>query len=697
MALAGLYLNRYYLVRLIEKGGMGEVYLARDLNLDRPVAIKVIRTEITDDTDPKALDEAIRRFQGEAKAITMLDHPHILPLYDYGEEIIYGARYAYIVMPYRQEGSLANWLRRNRKSELLSLPEVTHFLQQAVDALQYAHDRGIIHRDVKPSNFLIFGNRKFHDLPDLQLADFGVAKFMREISTPSTTIRGTPKYMAPEMWQGEAVRASDQYALAVMVYELLAGHPPFSGGTHQQILYQHLYVQPEPASKFNECVSMELDIVLMRALLKDPKDRYESIVKFGRAFEHAIVNGRNIHITLPINPSEARNGRQQVVTLPGGRRVTVNVPRGAYDGQELRFEGLGERCKIDGPLGALIITISIKKVASLTSTGVLDRTVPVSRPNGDEEEEPHYSNQGRSKTPLLLLLASVFLAIAIFAGLLAYSFSPKTSTTPQIRSNNIHRGAATTPNTNATATNEASLTATASATSASATASAQSTATAVSVGATATTISAQATSTAIALQATVTAYNNIMDQGTLALKDPLLDNSQGNNWDTISLVGGGGCQFADDGYLSSMLQKGPFSLCFARATNFANFTYQVQMKIIQGTQGGITFRADSTSGSFYYFHIDRNGTYGLEVYSGNNPVPGQPLSQGPAPAILTGLGQTNLLGIRANGDKIDLYVNMQQVASVNDNTYASGQIGVVADAMNAPTAVVFSNAQVNTL
>src|SRR5437763_7465526 len=140
MSLEGLRLDRYFLVRLIEKGGMSEVYLAQDRNLDRHVAIKLIRTDITPGTGPEAFDKAVRLFKDEAKAITMLDHPHILPLFDYGEKSIDGVRYTYMVMPYRREGSLANWLRRNRPSEALSLPEATHFLQQAVDALQYAHD-----------------------------------------------------------------------------------------------------------------------------------------------------------------------------------------------------------------------------------------------------------------------------------------------------------------------------------------------------------------------------------------------------------------------------------------------------------------------------------------------------------------------------------------------------------------------------
>jgi serine/threonine protein kinase len=693
----GQRLNRYYLVRLIEKGGMGEVYLARDNNLDRLIAIKVIGTEITSYSDTGAIDEAVRLFQIEAKAITLLDHPHILPLLDYGEESIYGARYTYMVMPYRQEGSLAGWMRRNRESRPLSLPEITHFLQQAADALQYAHDHGIIHRDVKPSNFLLFGGKKYHGLPDLQLADFGVAKFMSVISTPSTAIRGTPMYMAPEMWRGEAVPASDQYALAVMVYELLAGQPPFQGSNHEQILYQHMHVQPQPLSNFNQHVPMELDIVLMRALLKNPEDRYATVSAFARAFEHALINGRNIHITLSISSAEARNGCMQVVTPTSGRRVTVTVPRGAYHGQVLRLEGQGEQSKFDGPIGALIITISIIKAVesvSLAHTDVLERTIPASGPPDNEgQRDP---NQDRSKIPFLLVIFSGILVIVIFAGLLAYSSNPHSingnPTPQQTKTTGSQHEVTTTPDVKATATYQANQTATASATSA--------TATAVSAGATATSatataVSNQSTATAIAQTATATAYSNIMNTGTQALTDPLQDNSQNYNWDTMKLVGGGGCAFTNGAYHSSMPQQGPFSLCFAQATNFANFTFEVKMQIIQGTVGGIVFRANSTDGTFYYFHISRNGTYGLDIYSGNLPT--KTLNQGPTSAILTDPGQTNLIGVVANENKIDLYVNMQHITTVYDSTYISGQIGVVADAIDAPTEVAFSNAQVHTL
>ena len=695
----GQRLSHFYLVRLIEKGGMGEVYLAKDNNVNRQVAIKVIGTLITSSTDTDAMDESVRLFQTEAKAITLLDHPHILPLLDYGEENIEGTLYTFMVMPYRQEGSLAGWLRRNRESRQLSLPEVTHFLQQAASALQYAHDHGIIHRDIKPSNFLLFGGKKYHGLPDLQLADFGVAKFMNVVSTPSTAIRGTPLYMAPEMWQAEVVPASDQYALAIMIYELLAGRPPFQGNTQQQIMYQHLYVQPQPLSNFNTRVPMELEIVLMRALLKNPDDRYTSVSAFAKAFKHASLNGRNIHITLAISPDMARRGSMNVVTLPSGRRVTVVVPRGAHNGQVLRIEDQGEHSTLNGPTGSLFVKIEIAKEVesvSLGHTNVIDRTIPASHLPANEPGDP---DQDRSKIPFLLLFFSGILAIVIVAGILLYtsrSNSTKDNIPPQQNNTlaSLHSVTAT-PTLNATATDQANQSATASATSATATAvSAGATATVVSASATATAISSQATDTAVAATATVTAYINTMTTGTHALNDPLQDNSQNNNWDITTLAGGGGCVFTNGAYHSSMPQQGPFSLCFAQSTNFANFTYQVSMQFIQGNVGGMIFRANDTNGNFYYFHINSNGTYSLDIYSGNLPT--KTLSQGSTAAIYTAPGQTNILGVKANGNKIDLYINRQFITTVNDSTYSSGQIGVVADAINAPTEVAFSNAQVYT-
>lgn len=134
---------------------MGEVYRAEDLQLHRQVAIKVTRAEVASYPDGQAVQEAARLFQREARAIAMLDHPHILPLFDYGEEQVNGATFTYMVMPFRQEGSLTTWLQKYSGSGLLSSQEVVYFIHQAAEALQHAHDHHITHQDVKPSNFLI--------------------------------------------------------------------------------------------------------------------------------------------------------------------------------------------------------------------------------------------------------------------------------------------------------------------------------------------------------------------------------------------------------------------------------------------------------------------------------------------------------------------------------------------------------------
>src|SRR6266702_3050060 len=153
MPLEGQQIGRYRLVRLLGSGGMGEVYLADDAPIQRQVAIKVIRAEVTPYPTISAVQEATRLFQREARAIAMLDHPHILPLYDYGEATLNGASIAYLVMPYRPEGSLILWLHQRSSSERspgipLQTQDVVHIVRQAADALQHAHDHQIIHQDV---------------------------------------------------------------------------------------------------------------------------------------------------------------------------------------------------------------------------------------------------------------------------------------------------------------------------------------------------------------------------------------------------------------------------------------------------------------------------------------------------------------------------------------------------------------------
>jgi serine/threonine-protein kinase len=278
---------------------MGTVYLAEDPTIGQQVAIKIVRAEDPDFSDSPSATRAIDRFKQEARAVASLDHLHILPLYRYGEEETASGARAYMVMQYRPEGSLWDWLRRRAGlgtgQSLASVPklpaglhtgwpvsleEAGEYLRQAASALQYAHDRGIVHRDIKPANFLL--RLEAGNTVHLLLSDFGLAKFFSSISATST-ILGTPIYMAPEQFEGVAGPESDQYALAVMIYQFLAGRCPFEGDP-LHLMHQHITVEPPPIRTFVPTLPERIESVLAKALAKKPQARYPSIAAFAAAF-----------------------------------------------------------------------------------------------------------------------------------------------------------------------------------------------------------------------------------------------------------------------------------------------------------------------------------------------------------------------------------------------------------------------------
>jgi len=374
MALEELQNGRYHRLRLLGSGGMGEVYLMEDRRINRQVAIKVIRSEGAASPDSDVAKDAARLFQREARAIAALEHPNILPLYDFGEETLEDTTITYMVMPFCAEGSLAGWLRQRGNPPRLSLQDIAHLVEQAADALQIAHDHHVIHLDVKPSNFLLRGNTRNPNRPTLLLADFGIARSSATVANSSRTIRGTPSSMAPEQWSSMPVPATDQYALAVMAYELLAGRPPFVGSM-EQLMYQHFSIQPPPPSTFNTHLSPAIDSVILRALAKKPEERFPSIADFANAFEQAVrlspadfvvepqksTNSdftSDLRTTLALSPAEADAGISRLITLPGGRHVNVTVPAGVFDGQLIRVQGLDES---SSPVGELTVAIAIKE------------------------------------------------------------------------------------------------------------------------------------------------------------------------------------------------------------------------------------------------------------------------------------------------------------------------------------------------
>ncbi|HEV2661671.1 MAG TPA: protein kinase, partial [Ktedonobacteraceae bacterium] len=307
-------------------GGMGSVYLAEDRTIGQQVAIKVIRNDEEDFSDSASAGRAEERFKQEARAVASLDHLHILPLYRYGEEETASGTRAYMVMQYRPEGSLGDWLRRRAgtisstslsiapklppdlpNTWPLSVEEAGDYLLQAASALQYAHEQGIIHRDVKPANFLLrydtrvaSGTGKIF----LLLSDFGLARFFSAVSGTSHVL-GTPTYMAPEQFDGIAGPESDQYALAIMLYYLLAGRPPFQGDP-LHLMHQHLSAPPPPIRAANPAIASGVEHVLARALAKQPAQRYPSIAAFAEDFSQRMYEGAAPRrLTLPAAPTNS--------------------------------------------------------------------------------------------------------------------------------------------------------------------------------------------------------------------------------------------------------------------------------------------------------------------------------------------------------------------------------------------------------
>lgn len=197
------------------------------------------------------------------------------------------------------------------------------------------------------------------------------------------------------------------------------------------------------------------------------------------------------------------------------------------------------------------------------------------------------------------------------------------------------------------------------------------------------------TATAITITTVYPFSNN------LKLNDPLVDNSKGQNWDTATpSATNGGCVFTASSYHVSEPQSGFFNTCMANNSNFTNFTFEVEMMVAKGDAGGLIFRSNSQVTSFYYFRINQDGSYNFFLYVDTSGATARTLAHGNATGFNTGLNQTNLVSVVAKGTTLSLFVNKQQITSVTDSTYTSGEIGLAADYINGPTEVVYTNAKV---
>jgi len=265
--LTGKQFGQYQIVEPLGEGGMAAVYKAYQPAMERFVAVKVLPRQMA------SSDEFLARFRREAKLLAQLQHPHILPVFDYGE----ADGYPYIIMPFVRSGTLTELLKKGR----LPFSEVRRIMIQIGNALSYAHARGMIHRDIKPSNVLI------DEQGNCLLSDFGLAR-MADASvklTSSGAVMGTPAYMSPEQGAGSTVdRRSDIYSLGIILYEMVTSRVPYVAETPIAVVFKHIQDPLPSARNFNPALPESIELILLKALAKSPEDRFQ----FAEDFVHAI-------------------------------------------------------------------------------------------------------------------------------------------------------------------------------------------------------------------------------------------------------------------------------------------------------------------------------------------------------------------------------------------------------------------------
>ncbi len=304
------HIGHYRLLRLLGRGGFAEVYLGEHRYLKTQAAIKVLQASLT--------EQKRASFLKEAQVIAGLRHPHIVRVLDFG--IDDADSRPFLVMDHAAHGTLR---QRHPKGVPVPPEAVVSYVKQIAAALHFAHTEKLIHRDIKPENMLLGSS------DEVLLSDFGIAVAAHDTASLTTQdISGTVHYMAPEHLQGKPRPASDQYALGMVVYEWLCGYHPFRGDTFVEIAMQHLSTPPRPLWEVRATIAPEVDRVVLRALAKDPQQRYASVQEFADALEQAVGRGGKA-LGTPLLVYEGHSWRVYAVAWsPDGRCIAS----GSYDG-----------------------------------------------------------------------------------------------------------------------------------------------------------------------------------------------------------------------------------------------------------------------------------------------------------------------------------------------------------------------------
>lgn len=597
----GLTLGRYKLGQRIAQGGMAEVYLGFDRRVKRQVAVKVLYGR----------DESfVRRFEREALAVGALSHDHILPLYDFGEQ----RPWYYLVMPYVEGGTLRDYLLRRKR---LNLEEAASFTDQIASALQYAHDQGVMHRDVKPSNILL--------RPDgyAYLVDFGLAKAMMggEALTNSGAMVGTPEYMAPEQSNGVNDYRSDIYSLGVILYQMLTGRVPFTAESPVAVSLKHIQTMPMPPREINSTIPESVETVILKALAKDPKERYQEAQALSAAYWKA----------LQLEQSRLRSGG---TTLP----LKLN------EEQFRELDKANETIDLKDYAGAIIhIPSAITRILPAAEKAFVNPPVtPLLFPLAEDSQssQPYLAFNAKKKRNSLHVSLIALICLLIIASIvpLGMALQPQKSThgKPQQQTQS------------ATQFNGASLTATASAH-----------------------LQLQATLAANARVLVTAGITSPIGTGQALYADALT--SPGGGW----MDDGSQCYFSTDGYHVQSYQQHTAAWCYSNQILVTNAVITAQAQLLQGDSYGIVFRLSPTSDNFYVLELNSRGSYRFVRAMSNNPYNWLTLIDWThSNAILSGYGHINTFLILAKGSQFRFYINKQLIVTgFSDTAFASGLIG----------------------
>jgi eukaryotic-like serine/threonine-protein kinase len=328
--------ERYELEGVVGRGGMAEVYRARDIRLDRVVAIKTLRADLARDQTFQA------RFRREAQSAASLNNPSIVAVYDTGEDMSTGVPVPYIVMEYVDGRTVRDLLIEGHRL----LPERSlEIISGVLRALEYSHQAGIVHRDIKPGNVMVTRNG------DIKVMDFGIARAMSDAQatmTQTAQVIGTAQYLSPEQARGERVDArSDLYSTGCLMYELLTGRPPFTGDSPVAIAYQHVRENPIPPSRLDPDIPPWADAIVLKAMAKSPNDRYQSAAEMAADIQRAASGMQVAAMAMPPMPTRAdyygypdRTQRMGPQTMMGAAPTAVAPYQqggygGGYDGGDM--------------------------------------------------------------------------------------------------------------------------------------------------------------------------------------------------------------------------------------------------------------------------------------------------------------------------------------------------------------------------